>query len=389
MSEHPAEMVAQMALLRTEGIGPRRATALLDVFGSARAIYAANDDELLLVDGMTDRLVGRMRAAYRNPALAEERRAALNAGYSLLSVRDRRYPALLKSIYAPPALIWTMGDPAFRPGPSIAIVGTRRPSPGGKHAAYALAFELAQSGFTIVSGMAYGIDSVAHRAALDAGGRTVAVLGSGLRRIYPKRNARLASEISRSGAVVSEFPLGMEARPGHFPRRNRIISGMAECTVVVEAYEKGGALLTARIALDQNRDVYAVPGIINNPAAAGTNRLIQHGEAALLTGARELILAYGVDAHSQADGASGADGAGSTGGASDSGSVPNLDASLLHELKQGPVHIDTLGRTLDRSTADLLIELLQLECRGFVRQLPGKFFHLSVEAADALRPHAS
>jgi len=335
---------------------------LLAAFGSAAGVFGASDRELLEVEGVTGSAVSALREARVDPRVASDGAAATNRGFRLLAITDPAYPNLLASIYAPPALLWMSSVPDRESGPSVAIVGTRRPSPGGNSVAYELAYELAQAGFTVVSGMAYGIDATAHRAALDAGGRTIAVLGSGLLRIYPQRHRRLADEISAGGCLVSEFPLHMEAQPGHFPRRNRIISGLAESTIVVEAYENGGALLTARMALDQNREVFAVPGVITNPAAAGTNMLIRRGEAELLTGPSDLLSLRGTLRD-------------------DAEAVQsrhfNIAPSLRQALERGPVHIDELSDMLDQTTADLLVELLRLECCGAVRQLPGKFFHLA------------
>ncbi len=218
------------------------------------------------------------------------------------------------------------------------------------------------SGGAILSGMAYGIDAIAHQAALDAGGITIAVQGSGLNHVYPRFHRNLAEHIKHQGCLISEFPLDMPARPGHFPRRNRVISGLAEATIVVEAYDKGGALLTARLALDQNRDVYAVPGVIGNPAAEGTNQLMQRGEAQLLTSAADVInelVEAGESTNSKPE------------------PVSETDREILCALSVEPRHIDELADELTQCTSELLIHLLQLECSGNVRQLPGKYFVLS------------
>ncbi len=352
---HPEEQRARAALLSVDGMGPIRTVRLLDRFGSASLILAATDKELSAVEGVSADLVQKLRGAQPSSSTEKDLTLDQSVDQLLLSIKDTEYPVLLRSIYAPPAIVWVRGENTRMSERCIAIVGTRRPSPYGKSIAYSLAYELASSGITIVSGLAYGIDSVAHQATLDAGGKTVAVLGSGLNQIYPSYHKRFADKICEHGFLLSEFPLDMSAKPGHFPRRNRLISGMAEATIVVEAYKMGGALLTARMALDQNRDIYAVPGQIGNPAAEGTNLLIQKGEAQLLTSASDLIEELQLEPD-------------------DATHLSEDDLTLLQSLSVTPMHIDALSTELDESTSQLLIQLLRLECGGKIRQLPGKYF---------------
>lgn len=208
--------------------------------------------------------------------------------FSVLCLSDPRYPALLKEIADPPPVLYVWGVSPWNDSPSLAVVGSRRATPYGAEVCERLAAELAVRGLTIVSGLARGIDGIAHRAALDAGGKTVAVLGSGLDVIYPREHRRLAERIVKSAAVISEFPLTSPPLPGHFPRRNRIISGLCWGTVVIEAAERSGSLITARTAADQNREVFAVPGPIGSPTSGGVHRLIQDG-AKLVTETEDVI----------------------------------------------------------------------------------------------------
>ena len=196
---------------------------------------------------------------------------------SVVTLNDNNYPALLKEISDPPPLLFVRGDPALLSLPQIAIVGSRNPSALGVETATAFAFTLSQHGFVITSGLALGIDAASHRGALNAKGYTIAVAGTGLDRVYPARHIGLATEIVNTGAMVSEFPPGTLAKANHFPRRNRIISGLCQGLLVVEAAKHSGSLITARMALEQNREVFAIPGSIHNPLARGCNALIREG----------------------------------------------------------------------------------------------------------------
>lgn len=210
--------------------------------------------------------------------------------FETIEISDGRYPLLLKEIADPPNMIYIKGGFAESDKNAVAIVGARIATSEGLKNAYHLAFQLAQAGITIVSGLAQGIDTEAHKGALDAGGRTIAILGTGVDIIYPSQNKKLAQRIldEKSGAIVSEFSPGTPALPHHFPQRNRIISGLSRGTVVVEAREKSGALITASFALEQNRDVFAVPGSIGRPTSYGPNRLIKEG-AKIVTDARDIM----------------------------------------------------------------------------------------------------
>ncbi len=213
--------------------------------------------------------------------------------HHVLTLSDPRYPPLLKEISDPPPVLFCIGDPECLHRTQIAIVGSRNPTPTGREIAHELAASLARAGFCITSGLAIGIDGTAHHAALRAGGYTVAVLGNGLSTIYPRSHRHLAEQIANHGAVISEFPLESQAHAYHFPQRNRIISGLSRGTLVVEATRNSGSLITARCALEQNRDVFAVPGSIRNPLSSGCHELIRQG-ATLVACAEDLLSEWGI-----------------------------------------------------------------------------------------------
>jgi DNA processing protein len=228
---------------------------------------------------------------------------------------------------------------------SIAVVGTRRPTPYGKITAERFARELCEKGLTIISGLARGIDTIAHTSAVNVNGRTVAVIGSGIDVIYPSENGPLASQIEMQGVIVSEFFMGTTPDPGNFPRRNRIISGMSLGTLVIETSEEGGAMITASTALDQNRELFAIPGHITEKYAAGTNSLIQDGHAKLVLKVEDII--------------------------------EELEVALrpiLKTIPPKPVHIDAVSEQSRLSPSDTLVNLLSLEFKGLIRQMAGKMF---------------
>ncbi|HVJ81601.1 MAG TPA: DNA-processing protein DprA, partial [Planctomycetia bacterium] len=277
MNHWNAERLARLRLWRTEGVGPERQAALIERFGSAAATLAASRDALEAVAGIGPKIA----AAIVDPegtALAEREVESLaKAGVRWLTVEDDDYPALLKEIPRPPLAITLRGAIVPADDFAVAIVGSRRCSPYGLQVAATLARELVAKGATVVSGLARGIDGAAHRAALDAGGRTIAVLASGLGNIYPPEHLELAEEIVQRGALVSEAPIDGPPLGPLFPLRNRIISGLSRGTVVVEAADRSGALSTAHHALDQNREVFAVPGRIGDPNSGGCNSLLRKG----------------------------------------------------------------------------------------------------------------
>ncbi len=336
--------------------------------GSARAVLGASAASLTSVPGIRPDLAVQIAAADYGEAVERQFSRAEEIGAEMIALRDPHYPFLLRQIHDPPMFLWMRGRLPVSNSPErmLAIVGTRRMSPYGLRVTGELTEALVREGFSIVSGLAYGIDAAAHRAALNAGGCTIAVLGSGIDRIYPAQHSPLAEELMVEGALLSEYAMGAIPEGTHFPRRNRIVSGLALGTLVVEAYEEGGALITARLALEQNRETFAVPGSVHSPASAGVNRLIQKGEAKLVQRVEDIL--EELDMGSKAM------------------SVPVKDIPVLSPQETtlcqalsttaGPLHINTLCLSAGMDPATALVHLLDLELKGIVKQLAGKQFFL-------------
>lgn len=261
--------------MRAPGLGGARLVSLIDTFGGAGRLVRASRSSLQQA-GLKDEAIAAISRP--DPARLEQDLAWLaEPGNHLLTWHDDRYPALLRDIASAPAALFVRGDPDALWQPQLAVIGSRNPTAGGRENARDFAAELSRQGLTVTSGMADGIDSEAHRAALDAGGLTVAVLGTGPDRVYPASGRRLAERIAGQGALLTEFPPGTEAKREHFPSRNRIISGLSLGVLVVEAGLRSGTLITARLAGDQGREIFALPGSIHNPMAKGCHRLIRDG----------------------------------------------------------------------------------------------------------------
>lgn len=278
-----------LALTLVKGLGAKTILRLVQACGSARLAWEATPN-LLHDTGVPSALIQSLVAARRTLNIEAELNKVTKAAARLVTLDDADYPVNLRTIDAAPPLLYVRGDLSDQDQLSVAIVGTRSATPYGREATYKLARELAYRGVTIVSGLAQGIDTAAHRGALAADGRTLAVLGCGIDRIYPEANRGLADEIlgRRSGALISEFPVGMPPTSSNFPRRNRLLSGITRAVLVTEAPEGSGALITADHALEQGRDVFALPANILNSSGAGTNRLIKEG-ARLITSADDIL----------------------------------------------------------------------------------------------------
>lgn len=273
---HDEELAAALALALAPGIGPARWRALVGRHGSALAALAAGHGAWREA-GLPEAALAAL-ARPDTAAIERELAWAARPGNRLLRLDAPGYPPQLALTPRPPALLWVTGDASLLADPQIAVVGTRRPSAGGRDTARSFAAQLAASGLAVTSGLALGIDTAAHRGALEAGGRTLAVLGTGLDRIYPAANRDLAHAIvDGHGALVAEFPLGTPALADNFPRRNRVIAGLTLGTLVVEAALASGSLITARLAAEHNREVFAVPGSIHNTLARGCHALIREG----------------------------------------------------------------------------------------------------------------
>ncbi|MEM1271980.1 MAG: DNA-processing protein DprA [Bacteroidota bacterium] len=356
------EQRALIALSMVPGVGAGRLRALVAELGSAVAVLGATRRQIQRVPGIGRATAEAIAASHPEGDVEAQLRRAEQVEADLVPAWSDTYPARLREIYDAPAFLWQRGTLGAADDQSIAIVGTRRPSRYGLNQARQFAAELVRQGFTVVSGLAYGIDAAAHEGALDAGGRTLAVLGSGVDRIYPHRHVRLAHRILEAGALLSECALGAAPDAPNFPRRNRIVSGLTLGTLVVEAYEAGGALITARCALEQNREVFACPGDAGRPSSAGTNQLIQHGHAKLVQSVDdildELLLPSANTAKSPAP----------------APDLPPNEQLVWDALTDVPIHLDVLCRTagIDPSTA--LVRLLSLEFKGLVQQLGGKQF---------------
>lgn len=269
------ETASWLVLQSTPGIGGRTLRRLVNYFGSAAGVLEAQRRDLLRA-GLPERLIG----ALRRPDESAARTGVAwldDPAHHLVTFLDPRYPPLLRQIDDPPPLLFVRGDVAALHLPQLAIVGSRNPSASGSENAFLFARQFARCGFAVTSGLAVGIDAAAHRGALDGDGVTVAVAGTGIDRIYPARHATLADEIVTRGALVSEFPLGTPPAAGNFPRRNRLISGLSVGVLVVEAARHSGSLVTARLAAEQGREVFAIPGSIHNPLARGCHALIRQG----------------------------------------------------------------------------------------------------------------
>ena len=278
------ELRARLHFWRAKGIGPSSMSCLVKHFGGAAAALTVGDNALLEA-GLKREGIAAYRALPADAAKDDWQWLNASEQHHILIPEDPRYPTLLKTIRTAPSVLFVLGNADLLNDPQIAIVGSRNPTQGGKENARAFAAHLANNGLSITSGLAVGIDAYGHEGALEAGGHTLAVVGNGLDIIYPQRNRKLAERIAQQGAILSEFPIGTAALPQHFPRRNRIISAMSFGVLVVEATLQSGTLVTARHAMEQGREVFAIPGSIHNPLARGCHHLIRQGAKLVETAA--------------------------------------------------------------------------------------------------------
>ncbi len=346
-----------LALRGIPGLGDRGFRKLVDAFGSAGAALAAEPRALRERCAASDALLGALAEADREGP-RRQWQALRDAGFAMLVYGGPGYPERLAAIADPPAVLYQAGAPLDRLAPAVAVVGSRRASSHGARFARRLAAGLAEAGVAVVSGLARGIDAAAHQGALDAGGATLAVFGSGLDVVYPPRHAELAAAILERGGWCSEQPLGAEPRPHHFPRRNRIISGLAAGVVVVEASERSGSLITARCALEQGREVFAVPGLPGAYTAQGTHGLLREG-AKLVESVADVLqeLAPGATMHPQES--------------APAPPPPHL-AALWQALEDAPLHIDEVAAKAGLPAAQAAAGLLELTLDGFAVEWPGR-----------------
>ena len=360
----------------TPGVGPRAATKLLERFGSADAVFDARRTELESLRLKPETIESILRKEFHEKA-AEELERVKKFGGDVLILDDGSYPDVLREIADPPVTLYVRGDwQACMDQPCVAVIGSRNCSTYGKNAAEMLARELASRGITIVSGLARGIDTSTHKGAIDGKGRTIGVLGTGIDTVYPKENTRLAQEILDSGgALVTQFPLGTPPLKDNFPYRNRIISGLSLGVLIIEASERSGSLITARLAMEQNRDVMAVPGNITSGNSYGTNYLIKAG-AKLVQQWQDVV----AELPSEIAAAILPPKIEKARGAADASKKDSAPADLSdHERKVWPllpvddcVHIDALLEESGLSFGDLNSALVGLDIRDLIRVLPGK-----------------
>ena len=366
-----------LALVLTPGLGPTRGRKLAEHCGGIEKVFQASLTELEAA-GLQAHSAQSIATGKSQELAQEELVRVATAGAQIVSLDDAEYPPLLKQIYDPPLVLFVRGEVGVLAQPGIAIVGTRHPTPYGIGMAERLACDLAARSLIILSGMARGIDSCAHRGAIHAKGKTVAIFGTGIDVIYPRENKRIADSIlSLGGALVSEFPMGSFAAPQNFPIRNRIISGMSLGVLVVEAGEYSGTRITARNALEQGRELFAVPGNVTNKNSWGPNTLIKQG--AKLTATWEDVweeLPAEVKARMTPVSAEGAEAAApNLFGETDSLS-PQEKKVLALIKKDEATHIDELVEKLEPevSSSELFAVLFELELNGRIKQLPGKNF---------------
>ena len=349
-------------------IGSSRLRRLLDAFGDLDRVWRATAQELQQVEGIGPLLAERIVAGRRNEAaLREELARAKESGVQIVTLEDEGYPEPLRTIPDPPLALYIRGRLVEADRMAVAIVGARYASRYGLQCAEHLAYELALRGLAVVSGLARGIDAAAHRGALNASGRTLAVLGSGFNRLYPPEHTELAKQIAEYGAVISEYPMEIGPLPHNFPRRNRLISGLSLGVVVVEAGPRSGSLITADCALEQGREVFAVPGPVTAVTSQGTHRLIKQG-AALVTSVDDIL----DELHLTPQGPSQVE---SSEGVVVAVPPPAPEARVLASLSADhPTEIDAIARHSGLTMPEVSSTLLQMELKRLVQQLPGKRF---------------
>ena len=373
-----ANALPWLALAMTPGLGPTRARRLVDHFGGADAVLRASLTELEAA-GLHAVSAQSLGTGKSIDLAHEELARAASGGVKLVALGDSTYPSRLKEIYDPPLVLYVRGSVEALAVPGIAVVGTRHPTPYGSGMAERLACDLAARGLSIISGMARGVDTAAHRGAIAAKGKTVAVFGTGIDVTYPKENKRLSEQIlGLGGALISEFAIGTFAAPQNFPIRNRIISGMSAGVLVVEAAEYSGTRITARCALEQNRDVYAVPGNVTTKNSWGPNTLIKQGAKLVATWEDvweelptevRLLLTPADPVESPGSGTASLFG--------DAGELAPHEKKIFALLKADEsTHIDEIVERLEPglSSSEIFAALFELELAGKVKQLPGKNF---------------
>jgi DNA processing protein len=372
--------MAWMALMLTPGMGTTRIWRAMERLGAAERLFEASLTELEGL-GMPAQSAQFCFEGKARAAAEDEMKRVAEVGGSVLTPEDADYPKRLREIYDPPAVLWIRGNAELLSRPGIAVVGTRQPSPYGAGMAELLSRDLANRRLVILSGMARGVDTAAHKGALEAGGKTVAVWGTGIDVIYPKENKKLAENIvAGGGTIVSEYPLGTFPAPQNFPIRNRILSGMSVGVLVIEAAEYSGTRITARCAMEQNRDVYAVPGNVTNKNSWGPNTLIKQGAKLTATWEdvwEDLPSEIRLQLEDELAGEGGGGESKLSGAASlfNEPQLPEHERMVLDQLRHDEsTQLDDLIERLEAEvgSAEIFTALFELELAGRVRQLPGK-----------------
>lgn len=351
------------------GIGRVRFSRLEHHFGKLERAWQASATELEMA-GLDNRSIESVISNRPKISLDDEMAKLERYKVTVLTIKDKAYPFRLKEIYEPPPVIYVRGNLTPEDDLSVAVVGTRRPTFYGREVSEQIAGDLARNRITIISGLAKGIDATAHRAALDSGGRSIAVFGCGLDIVYPRDHVKLARQIMENGALISEFPLGTTPRRENFPRRNRIMSGLSLGVLVVEAGEVSGALITAGHALEQNREVFAIPGSVLSAASRGTNRLIQDG-AKLVSGANDILeelnLTMAVKQIEVKELVPATE-------------TESIILQILSNLSPEPTHIDEVGHQSRLPIATVSSALSMMELKGMVKQVGSMNYIIAREA---------
>lgn len=363
---------ALVALTLIPGLGARRISSIAKVYPETASIFSLRKKQIQNIEGIGEAsCLGIINFDRWNEVdrILEETRKYQS---EILGISDPEYPEMLKSIYDPPALLWVKGDKHILNNPGIAIVGTRRPTGYGRKLTTEFTRGLVAQGLVVFSGLAYGVDAIAHKQCIDEEGKTVAVLGSGIDNIYPRRNCGLADLILESGgAVVSEYPPGTNPDAGNFPVRNRIVSGLSMGVLVIESGIKGGSMITAGVGLDQNREVFAIPHTLDNTWGAGCNFLIKAGHAKLVQCLEDVLEELPIVQKKSS-------------AISKEAEEPywksikldHVSEEVCAILENHPSQIDELAERLELHTSQLLSPLLQLEMKKIIRQKAGKVFEL-------------
>lgn len=354
-----------VALNLVPGLGSVLIKRLLEQFKTPEAVFQASLKELLNIEGLNEKVANEILKGPSQQKVYRELSLIHEIGGKVITLNDEIYPQRLREIYDPPPILYMRGELKKEDELAVAIVGSRKTSPYGRWVTEKISQELASQGITIVSGMARGIDSVAHLGALSAGGRTIAVLGCGVDRVYPSENRVLFKRIIEHGAVLSEFPMGSPPDGSHFPKRNRIISGLSIGVVVVEASEESGSLITAHYALEQGREVFAVPGNIGTKGSRGTHLLIRQGAKLIESSGdilEEILPQWKMEKEKLKE---------------HEPSGPELtpeERQIYEQMGETPLHIDTIIRESGLDPGKVSSLLLNLELKGLIIQWPGKCF---------------